>query len=107
MSAPVVLAFCAPGPMRDRCLMLLTEARTIIHDYLWSESGGARDLREIGHPLILLGIGADGCAALVRRVEADGLDVVVAIVLIAPETVWAERETGFIRVIVAPAPGPS
>lgn len=44
-----------------------------------------------GAPLILLGIGEDGRAAVARRVEADGLDGVAAIVLVAPSAPWASR----------------
>lgn len=42
-----------------------------------------------GEPVVLLGIGREGCEAVARRVS-EGLDGVVAICLIGPEAPWAE-----------------
>jgi hypothetical protein len=41
-------------------------------------------------PLVLLGVGREGCEAVARRCAA-GLDGVVAVVLVGPSTPWAER----------------
>ncbi len=78
----VVLALCAPGTVADR---LSAHPNVIGSHPAANEVRADEDMRSArylanGHGLVLLGIGADGCAALARRVEADGLDGVTAII---------------------------
>ena len=95
MTAPLILAFCAPGtkgaPDRRR-VQVATDAIGA-RWALWCGESTTQLADELGDsPSILLGVGAAGCAALARRVEQDGLEGVVAVVLVDPGAPWAERE---------------
>lgn len=97
MTPIIVLAFCASGPIRAD---LSDMASQWIADGRISALAFAHEARAVpailsGHAVVLLGVGAEGCAALAQRVEAEGLEGVAAVVLIAPSAPWAERRWSY------------
>ena len=83
MSAPTIIAFCAPVD-RDRIIEALFG-----RSFFFAED--PIDLR--GDSLILLAVGPDGGAALARWIAEQGLDGVAGVALVGVTAPWGVSST--------------